>query len=161
MRLRTNTSRLLTSPSALPPRTFTYEVPMTNIEIDFALYDDHPLDREALWLAINSGQQWLREYLAAHGDGWLSPTANPFTSSIHGQCFVRIDSLKAPNGRLRMTYKTVLAIYEAYAVVLFEQGNEAEGAMRMRVAGIVVGHGSVTVNNPVPGSIKNGIISDI
>ena len=136
-------------------------MPYTNIEIDFALYDDHPLDREALWLAISSGQEWLREYLAAHGDGGLAPAANPFTSSIHGQCFLRIDSLKAPNGRARMTYKTVLAIYGAYAEVLFEEGNEAEGSMRMSVAGIVAGHGIIVANNPVPDSIKNEIISDI
>ena len=162
-RPRTTPSRYLTLASPLPPhvRTLTYEVPMTNIAIDFALYDNHPLDRDALRLAIHSGQQWLRAHLAAHGDDWLAPTHNPFTSSIHGQCYIRVISLKAPNGRSLMTYKTVLAIYDAYAEVFVEQGNEVEGVMRMIVANIIVGHGLVTAENPVPDFIKNGTVSDV
>lgn len=150
----------MTSLRGLPPRTFTYEVPMTNIAVDFALYDDHPLDRVALGLAIKTSQRWLRAHLAAHGDDWLSPTDNPFISFIIEKCFLRIDSLKAPNGRSRMTYRTVIAIYDAYTEVFLEQGNAVEGAMRMSVAGIIVGHGIITVNNPVPDAMENGTVSD-
>ena len=134
---------------------------MTNIAIEFALYDDHPLDRRALTLTINSVQRWLRAHLAAQGDDWLAPTDTPFVSFVHGQCFLRTDSLKAPNGRLRMTYKTVLAIYDAFEEVFIEQGNEVEGAMRMSVADIVVGHGSATVDNPDPHSVKDGMVSGV
>ena len=132
---------------------------MTNLAIDFALYDDHPLNLDALRLAISSGQRWLGDRLVLHGNDWLSPTDNPFTSSIHGRCFIRIDSLKAPGGRSRMTYRTVLDIYDAYEEVFIAQGNAAEGAVRMSVAGIIVGHGAVTVEDPAPGSVRMGVVS--
>ncbi|KAL8820906.1 MAG: hypothetical protein Q9223_000956 [Gallowayella weberi] len=138
-----------------PPHVLTYEVPMTNVAVEFFLYDDRPLNRVALRLAIKSGQRSLREHLAAKGDDWLSPTHNPFISFTQGQCFLRIDSLAAPNGRLRMTYKTLLAIYDAFLEVFVIQRNEIEAAMRMRVADITVGHGAATLNNPAPNGIKD------
>ena len=161
IRLRTNTSRSWTSFRGLPPRTFTYEVPMTNIAVEFALFDDHPLDGVAVQKAINSGQHRLLAHLATHGDEWLLATDNPFISFIHEKCFIRIDSLKSPNGRLRMTYRTVLAIYVAYAEVFIQQGNDVEGVMRMSVADIIVGHGIVAVNDPSVDAIQNEMVSDI
>ncbi|KAL8794093.1 MAG: hypothetical protein Q9195_003278 [Heterodermia aff. obscurata] len=159
--LRTNTPPRLTFPNPLPARTFAYDIPMTNIAIEFALFDDHPLNRMALQQTINSGQRWLRAYLEAHGDSWLASKDNPLVSLIPDQCFIRIDSLKAPNGRARMTYKTVLAVYDAFEEIFIEQGNEVEGAMRMSVTDIIVGHGIVTIKNPAPDSAKNGTVSDV
>ena len=134
---------------------------MSNIAVEFRLYDDRAIDRVALGLAIKTSQRWLRAHLAAHGDDWLSPTDNPFISYIIDKCFLRMDSLKAPNGRLRMTYRTVLAIYEAYAEVFLEQGNAVESAMRMSVADIIVGHGVVAVTNPAPDARENGIVLEV
>ncbi|KAL8795136.1 MAG: hypothetical protein Q9182_007565, partial [Xanthomendoza sp. 2 TL-2023] len=151
-----NDSTTSLTPLNNPPHALTYEVPMTNIAVEFFLYDDRPLDRVGLRLAILKGQTWLRERLATKGDDWLSPTHNPFESFTQGHCFLRIDSLKAPNGRPRMTYKTVLAIYDAFSEVFVARRNEMEAAMRMKVADIVVGHGAATLNNPAPDGMKDG-----
>lgn len=122
------------------------------MEIDFLLFEDKPIDRPALGLAIFTGKQYLKNRLEKQGDDWLADEDDPFISVQPGLCWIRNDAAKTSSGRSRMTYRTLLTVYEAYWNVLFLSRNERESSMRIHVAGQLSGYAAVTINDPAPSS---------
>ena len=89
------------------------------------------------------------------GGGWLDPEDDPFITYMVGQCWIRMDSVKTASGRSRLTYKTMLAVYHAYWVVFITMNHAKEGAMRVKVAGILAGYGAMGVKVPGPPAAKD------
>ncbi|KAL8702862.1 MAG: hypothetical protein Q9201_003975, partial [Fulgogasparrea decipioides] len=145
--LNNTTSPLLTS-SRNDVRVFAYDVPGTNVALNFILFVDRPIDRLGLTIAIESGHRWLRRRLDEKGDDWLAPEDDPFISLSRGKCYLRIDSVKAPSGRSRLTYRTLLAVYEGYYEAFISHRNEIEGSIRIKVADIIAGHGAASIKLP-------------
>ena len=129
-------------------RVFTHEVLGTDVAIEFILYLHHPVERRALGETLLGGKAWLRRRLKDHGDDWLAADDDPYISAVAGRCYVRIDGDKAPNGRSRLTYKTLLRVYEGYWNALYLARNEFEGSMRITVANQLAGYGVVRVKDP-------------
>ncbi|KAL8737570.1 MAG: hypothetical protein Q9181_001548 [Wetmoreana brouardii] len=145
--LKTTTSPLLTS-SRNGFRVFAIDVPGTNVALEFILFEHRPINRLALKLAIETGHQWLEKRLIEKGDDWLAPDDDPFISFMMGKCVLRIDSVKAPSGRSRLTYRTLLSVYEGYHVAFISERNERQGTIRIKVADIIAGHGSASTEHP-------------
>ena len=124
------------------------------MEVDFILNLENPIDRQALGLAIYTGKQRIRDRLEEEGDDWLAGEDDPFISTTAGKCWIRVDSAKSPDGRSRMTYRTLLAVFEAFWNVLYLLRDEKEASMRIKVANIVSGFAAARVSGPEPSAIS-------
>ncbi len=131
-----------------------YEVIGTNVAIDFILFLDKPMQHHPLGLVLLRGKRWLEERLNEKGDDWLAVEDDPFVSTVVHECWLRIDSVRAPNGRSRMTYKTLLSVFDGLWNVLYLLRNNSGGSIRIKVADILAGHGAISVEPPetVPAS---------
>ena len=122
--------------------------------VEFILFLENPIDRHALGLAIYTGKKRLWDRLDEEGDDWLAGEDDPFISTTAEKCWIRVDSAKGPGGRSRMTYRTLLAVFEAFWNVLYLLRNEKEASMRIKVADIVAGYAGVRVSSPGPSAIS-------
>ncbi|KAI4194617.1 MAG: hypothetical protein LQ350_007672 [Teloschistes chrysophthalmus] len=94
--------------------TFIYNIPYSNIDVDFIVWLKKPVDRQSLGLAILSGQRYLRNRIITGGERWIQAEDDPFVSIIPNHIWLRNDSTKTASGRTKMTYVTLLRVYEAY-----------------------------------------------
>ncbi|KAI4232281.1 MAG: hypothetical protein LQ349_003142 [Xanthoria aureola] len=124
-------------------RLIHYDVPHTNINIDILLFLSEPLDREALGRTLNHAISWIGTRLQNQGDDWLAKDDNPFYSTAQGKVFLRIDSLKTPNGRSMLTYRTLLAVFGGLWTELFVGKEPWAASFRINVAGITAAHGAL------------------
>lgn len=132
--------------------TLDYRVPYSNIDIDFILWIDKPVDRQSLELAILSGQRSIRNRIISQGEDWIQPEDDPFVSVIPDEIWLRNDSSKTYGGRRRMTYTTLLRVYEAYWRVLFYGKRNCEASMQIKVANVIAGHAALSTKAPDPAS---------
>ena len=132
----------------------TYDVYGTNVAVEFILYLKNPIDRQALGRAIQTGKQRLWNRLKEEGDDWLAGEDDPFISTTAKECWIRVDSVKGPGGRSRLTYRTLLAVFEAFWNVLYLLRNEKEGSMRIKVAEILAGYAAARVSGPESSAIS-------
>ncbi|KAL8659918.1 MAG: hypothetical protein Q9202_006899 [Teloschistes flavicans] len=132
--------------------TLDYRVPYSNIDIDFILWIDKPVDRQSLELAILSGQRFIRNRIISQGEDWIQPEDDPFVSVIPDEIWLRNDSSKTYGGRRRMTYTTLLRVYEAYWRVLFYGKRNCEASMQIKVANVIAGHAALSTKAPDPAS---------
>lgn len=96
--------------------------------------------------ALLSGMHWIRNRLLNKGDDWLDKEDDPFVSSVPGRCFIQIVTKKMDTGRSRMTYRTLLRVLEGMWAVLYAGGLDLESCLRIHVAGLLAGFGSVRVD---------------
>jgi len=127
---------------------FSYEVLGTNVAIDFILFLDKPIEHHSLGVAILNGKRWIEQRLGEKGDDWLAPEDEPIVSTVLHECWLRIDSKKAPNGRSHLTYKTVLSVFNGFWNVLYSLRNNYAASMRIKVADILAGYGAISVEPP-------------
>ena len=144
------TTTLLLSSKNDEVSTFTYEVAGTNLDIDFIVWKEHPIERDALARALLASKLRIWNRLRDHGNDWLAAEDDPFLTTIPDKCYIRIDSARAPNGRRLMTYQTLLSIFEGFWQVLYLQRDEKEASMRFKVAGIIAGHGATSTTEIKP-----------
>ncbi len=137
----------VTSPTNLtfPVREINYNVPQTNIGIDFIIFLENPIERQPMGAALLSGIRSIRDRLREKGDDWLAKEDDPFVSSVPGRCFIQIVTKKMSTGRSRMTYRTLLRVLEGMWAVLYAGGLDMESCLRIHVAGLLAGFGSVRV----------------
>ncbi|KAL9583693.1 MAG: hypothetical protein Q9212_002559 [Teloschistes hypoglaucus] len=124
--------------------TFLYRIPYSNIDISFIVWLKKPVDHQSLGLAILSGQRYIRNRIISQGERWLQAEDDPFVSIIPDQIWLRNDSAKTSSGRCKMTYVTLLRVYEAYMTVLYEGKRSLEASMQVRVANVVAGHAALS-----------------
>ncbi|KAL8779382.1 MAG: hypothetical protein Q9194_001479 [Teloschistes cf. exilis] len=110
--------------------TFVYKIPYSNIDVDFIIWLEKPVDRQSLGLAILSGQRYIRNRIISQGEGWIQAEDDPFLSIIPDHIWLRNDSAKTSSGRSKMTYVTLLRVYEAYMKVLYEGKMCLEASMQ-------------------------------
>lgn len=116
--------------------------------IEFVLYLERPVERHALARALLNGKIKIQDHLNAYGDSWLEAEDDPYISASPEECYIRVEATVAPSGRTRMTYRTLLRIYDAYWTVLYLSRMENEGTMRITVADQVAGYGIIRVKDP-------------
>ncbi|KAI4167197.1 MAG: hypothetical protein LQ343_007409 [Gyalolechia ehrenbergii] len=136
------------APTNFEVREFTYEVPGTNTALDFIVFLDSPVEHQALGAAILSPIQWINKRIRDRGDGWLDHEDDPFESTVSGRCFIQIVSKKTNTGRSRMTYRTLLSVFEGMWNVLYASRQDLESCLRIRVAGLLAGFGTIRVEEP-------------
>ncbi|KAL8953163.1 MAG: hypothetical protein Q9222_000984 [Ikaeria aurantiellina] len=136
----------LPSPANPETRVFTYDVFETDVSIDFILFLRHPLERQALGAAIYSGRRWLYNRIDEEGDDWVQDEDDPFVSTVPGRCYIRVDSLKTNTVRRRLTYRTLLTVFDGLWQALYLGRQEQELSMRIKVAGLIAGHGAIRKN---------------
>lgn len=134
--------------------TFVYRIPYSNIDVDFIIWLKKPVDRQSLGLAILSGQRYIRNHIISQGEGWIQAEDDPFVSIIPDHIWLRNDCAKTSSGRSKMTYVTLLRVYEAYMKVLYDGKMCLEASMQVRVANVVAGHAALSVRAPDPISSK-------
>jgi len=127
---------------------FNYEVHGTNVAIDFILFLDKPIQHHPMGLAILKGKRWIEQRLIEKGDDWLAAKDEPFVSTVLHECWLRFDSKKAPDGRSRLTYKTLLSVFDGLWNVLYLLRNNSAGSMRIKVANLLAGFGAISVEPP-------------
>ncbi|KAL9002127.1 MAG: hypothetical protein Q9188_004929 [Gyalolechia gomerana] len=140
---RTNST--LTPTNAPEIRVLHYNVPESNVDMEFVLFLDHPMDDSAFGLALRQGIVRIRDRLVIQGDDWLTRDDDPFLSIVPGECSIWIDSLKTATGRSSMTYKTLLAAFVGLWNRLYVERQEWEVSFRIQVAGLTAGYGTVRV----------------
>ncbi|KAI4173450.1 MAG: hypothetical protein LQ343_002983 [Gyalolechia ehrenbergii] len=144
-RISNRTNSTLTPTNAPEIRILHYNVPETNVDMDFILFLDQPIDDSAFGLAIRQGILRIRDRLVSQGDAWLTRDDDPYLSTVPGECTVRIDSLKTATGRSSMTYRTLLAAFVGLWNRLYVERQEWEVSLRIQVAGLMAGYGTVWV----------------
>ncbi|KAL8648964.1 MAG: hypothetical protein Q9210_004680 [Variospora velana] len=142
----------LVLPPTLPPdiRILKYNVPETNVDMEFILFLRDPIEGSVLQAALSQGVIRVRDRLITEGDDWLLRRDDPYYSVVPGRCIVRIESSKTASGRSSMTYKTLLAAFVGMWNRLYVEGEEWEASFRIQVAGLIAGHGTVRVTE-LPG----------
>ena len=119
-------------------------MPETNLDIDFILWVEKPINRDALARTLLIGKVRVLERLRDEGDDWLTAEDDPFEVSMPERCYLRIDSAKASDGRRLMTYQTLWNVFQGLWEVLFLGKEEKEGSLRIKVANIIAGHGAIS-----------------
>lgn len=152
-RVRGNSTLSSIAPLNDHVRAFTYDVVGTNVAVDFIQNLDEPIERDVLGLVILNAKAWLRRRLKNEGDDWLPPENDPFASVVADLCHIRIDSVRSDTGRSRMTYTTLLSVMEALWNVMYLTRAESEAVIKIHVAGILAGHGAVTVKEQKPRAV--------
>lgn len=132
---------------------FHYEVLGTNVVIDFILFLDKPMQHHPIGVALLNAKRWLEDRLKEKGDDWLAVEDEPFVTTVLHGCWLRIDSIRAPNGRSRMTYRTLQSVFDGLWNVLYLLRNNSAGSIRIKVANILAGHGAVSVEPPEPETV--------
>ncbi|KAL8988087.1 MAG: hypothetical protein Q9177_002783 [Variospora cf. flavescens] len=127
--MQSNRSDLVLPPT-LPRdiRVINYNVPDTNVDIEFILFLRDPIEDSVLKQALGLGVFRVRDRLLTQGDDWLLRRDDPYFSIVPGKCIVRIESVKTASGRSSMTYKTLLAAFVGMWNLLYVEGQEWEGA---------------------------------
>ncbi|KAI4190615.1 MAG: hypothetical protein LQ348_003629 [Seirophora lacunosa] len=100
---------------------------------------ENPIDRRAMGAAILSALQWIRERLRDKGDDWLDHEDDPFLSTVVGRCYIQIVTTKTETGRSRMTYRTLLTVFEGIWNALYVERLTMEACSRIHVAGLLAG----------------------
>lgn len=150
MLAHSNATALLLSSSNDDVSFYTYEVAGSDMEIDFIIWNDRRIEREALARGLLNGKLRVWQRLRDEGNDWLTANDDPFTVVIPEKCYIRIDSRKAPNGRRLMTYQTLLSVFDGLWDVLYIRKVEKEASIRFEVAGIVAGHGATSATKIKP-----------
>ncbi|KAL8835313.1 MAG: hypothetical protein Q9170_003368 [Blastenia crenularia] len=137
--------------SALVPqnshvREFPYDVPGTNTVLDFVVFLENPIERQALEVTILRAIQWILNRLDK-GDSWLDKKDDPFVSAVPGRCYIQIMSKKTSTGRSRMTYRTLLSVFKGLWHALYIPRLDFETCLRIQVAGLLAGFGFVRVED--------------
>lgn len=127
---------------------FKYDVHGTNVAIDFILFLDKPIEHHPIGLAILQGKNFVEQRLSEKGDDWLAKEDEPIVSTVLHECWLRIDSKRTPDGRSRLTYKTLLAVFDGLWNVLYLLRNDSAGSMRIKVADLLAGYGAIAVEPP-------------
>ncbi|KAL8966571.1 MAG: hypothetical protein Q9197_005909 [Variospora fuerteventurae] len=137
----------LVLPPTLPRdiRVLNYNVPDTNVDMEFILFLRDPIEASVLKQALGSGVFRVRDRLLTQGDDWLPRRDDPYFSIVPGKCIVRIESVKTASGRSSMTYKTLLAAFVGMWNLLHVEDQDWEASFRIQVAGLTAGHGTVRV----------------
>ncbi|KAI4180888.1 MAG: hypothetical protein L6R41_006964 [Letrouitia leprolyta] len=153
-------SRSANNPHPFPQnynvREFTYEVPHTNTALDLIIFLDNPIEHTPFGVAVRSGIYRIKNRLnSPKGDSWLDNEDDPFISTIPHKCHIQIMSKKMESGRSRMTYRTLLNIFEGLWEALYEEAFEFETCFRVRVSGLLAGFGIVRVED-VPAGLEEG-----
>lgn len=127
---------------------FNYEIPGTNIAVDFILFLDKPIHHHPMGLAIRNARRWVDKRLKEKGDDWLAAEDEPVVFNVQHGCWLQIDSKKAPDGRSFLTYRTLRAVFEGFWNVLYLLRNDHAGSMRIKVANTLAGFGAISVEPP-------------